>query len=505
MTMSNSRFNTLVVSDLHLGEDLTPCATESSTRHIDRGERQIVDFLTHYSHRRDGGRPWRLVIAGDLIDFLAIYLDPDDSRVDEGTPVSDEERAYGFARRRDVSPAKVAMVAARHPDFFRALARFLARGNRAELLCGNHDAELYWPEVQSAFRDAVVAAYLASDDAKRPGAPSAGAIAEAMAFHPWFFYEPGVAWIEHGHQYDETCSFEYGLYPTRADREELVVNADTAAARYVSNAVDEADPHSHDAWSFRGYLSFGIGLGPRQLARLVYAYHKFAAALLHTWRRYAKPSSENRERRDRQDARLRELAAGWRVSEETLRRLAGFHRRPIIRDLRRLARLVMLDTLIIAVVGIASAGIVALAVSAPWNVPAVALVGAISWLAARVSSRGRSVDPSVPLQVLPERMLRHVDARYVVFGHTHRPVAQPLENGNWYFNTGTWVPGGKPGLLRSFTHLVIRHTDAGPRAELCQWRDGKSRPFAPSRVVAGRGKPELAPAEAEIGIAGVRA
>ncbi len=497
--------NTLVISDLHLGEDLSPCATESTTRHIDQVERQLVEFLRHYARRRDEGRPWRLVIAGDMIDFLAIFLAVDDPRVDEGVPYTDEERIYGFARRRDVSPAKMAAAAERHPEFFRALARFLARGNRAEILCGNHDAELCWPEVQAAFVDAVVAAWLQTSESDRPGAADAEAIAGAIGFHPWFFYEPGVAWIEHGHQYDETCSFEYGLYPVRGEREELVVNADTAVTRYVTNAVEEADPHSHDAWSFRGYLSFGLGLGVRGTLRLVHAYHKFATVLLATYKRHAKPSSENRERRDRHDQRVRELAAAWELPEETLRSMAGFHRRPIIRDLPRLSRLVMLDTMLIAFGGIALAGLAALLLPAPLSLAVVALIGLSAWGAARWSSRYRSTDPSVPLQVLPERMLRHVDARYIVFGHTHRPVAQPLDGGHWYFNTGTWVPSGKPGLLRVFTHLVIRHTDAGSRAELCQWRDGASREFSPSRKLAGAAKPELAPAEVEIGIAGAEA
>lgn len=503
--MSPSAYNTLVVSDLHLGEDLSPCAQESSTRHIDRGERQIVDFLNHYSRRRDGGRPWRLVIAGDLIDFLAIYLGTDDPRVDPDLPISAEESYYGFSRRRDVSPAKVALVADRHPAFFRALARFIGQGNRAEILCGNHDAEFHWPEVQAAFRDAVVAAWRGTPESHRPAAADAATIAGRLGFHPWFFYEPGVAWIEHGHQYDETCSFEYGLYPIQGERDELILNADTAAARYVANVVEEADAHTPDAWTFRGYLSFGLGLGPRGMFRLVRAYHHFAVALLRTWRRYARPSSENRDRRDQQDARLRELASAWGLPEETLRELAGFHRRPIIRDLGRLARLVMLDTLIIAGAGITAAALVALFASPPWNVPAVALVGACAYAAARWSSRRRAIDPSVPLGVLPERMLRHIDADYVVFGHTHRPVARALEGGRWYFNTGTWVPGGKPGLLRSFTHLVICHTEAGPRAELCQWRDGQSRSFASPQLPSGAAAPELAPAEAGIGIAGANA
>ena len=51
--------NTLVLSDLHLGEDLAPTATEATRLHVDIVERQLVQFLRHYTRRREDGRPWR--------------------------------------------------------------------------------------------------------------------------------------------------------------------------------------------------------------------------------------------------------------------------------------------------------------------------------------------------------------------------------------------------------------------------------------------------------------
>ena len=96
--------------------------------------------------------------------------------------------------------------------------------------------------------------------------------------------------------------------------------------------------------------------------------------------------------------------------------------------------------------------------------------------------RGRIIDPTVPLMLMPARLLRHIDAKYIVFGHTHEPVADKLGDDRWYFNTGTWFPSEKPGLLRSFTHLVIRHRGDAAVAELCQWRDGASRAFTPDRL-----------------------
>ena len=40
----------------------------------------------------------------------------------------------------------------------------------------------------------------------------------------------------------------------------------------------------------------------------------------------------------------------------------------------------------------------------------------------------------------------------------------------------------KPGLLRSFTHVMIRHGKSGPSASLCQWSGGKSQAYGPEAV-----------------------
>jgi hypothetical protein len=97
---------------------------------------------------------------------------------------------------------------------------------------------------------------------------------------------------------------------------------------------------------------------------------------------------------------------------------------------------------------------------------------------------------------MPSRILRHVDARFVVLSHTHEPISEPLGKGRYYFNTGTWLATGKPGLLRSFTHVIIHHGPRGPRASLRQWRDGASREFTPGWIPTGADA-ELAEAETE--------
>src|SRR5436190_22756802 len=58
--------NILVVSDLHFGEELLPGAGLERRRAVELGATAFREFLAHHAPRRRDGRPWRLVIAGDL-------------------------------------------------------------------------------------------------------------------------------------------------------------------------------------------------------------------------------------------------------------------------------------------------------------------------------------------------------------------------------------------------------------------------------------------------------
>ncbi len=477
--------NILVISDLHLGEDLSPSATESTTRHIDVMERQLVQFLRHYARRRRDGRPWRLVIDGDMVDFLSICLEPDGG--------------VGRGRRPSVARAKMDAVVDRHEGVFRAMARFVAAGNSVEIITGNHDAEFHFPEVQEALRRGVGRMWEEMPGSHRQGAPVRQAIEGRIRFHPWFFYEPGVAWIEHGHQYDECSSFDCVLEPVGPSGDEIATNVDVAAMRYI-NQLDEAEPHALAEWNFAGYVKWACGKGLRGLVRVATGYVVFALSLLHVCRRYRPGSRASRVRHEHHRARLREQSRVWSLPESSLRAVDTLRRRPVVGSFRRLINVLMLDRMFIN--GLAFVGAITALVALPL---VTALTVAVAFfVASRLVSHyvaGRRIgsgDNEIALSLVPERIARQVDARFVVFGHTHEPVADPLPFGGCYFNTGTWVPAGKPGILRSFTHVIIRVGDQ-PTAELCQWRDGASRAFTPGRAQAehepGR-LPVVAPAPA---------
>src|SRR5690349_9571023 len=319
MNSQSGPFNTLVISDVHLGEDLSPTATEATRLHVELVERQLLQFLRHYTRRREEGRPWRLVINGDLIDFLSISIRPDHPQWHVlGGGVAEEDHLHGLPRTPRAAVAVIEAVAARHLEVFRALARFLARGNRVEMICGNHDTELTWETSQAAVRDHIARAWQALPEASHAGAPTADEVTTGLGFHPWFFYEPGALWIEHGHQYDENCSFEHQLDPCRPGTEQIALNTDAAGIRYVTNRIHNAESHSLEAWSLLGYLRFGYGLGLRGCLRLTRAYMRFCTAMLAAWKRNRATTAARTEQRARHQERMRGLAAKSSLTEGQL-------------------------------------------------------------------------------------------------------------------------------------------------------------------------------------------
>ena len=99
-------------------------------------------------------------------------------------------------------------VLERHPNVFRALGGFLADGHAITIVHGNHDVELYWGKVQRGIRETLLA------HAAQMGSSGTEAELDArVEFCPWFFYQQGVAYIEHGHQYDPLCATDTIMAP----------------------------------------------------------------------------------------------------------------------------------------------------------------------------------------------------------------------------------------------------------------------------------------------------
>ncbi len=457
--------NILVISDLHLGEGIRDDDAESRERLV-RVDCELQEFIAFYTDHRRGGRPWRLVVNGDMVDFIAVCLMP--AKAALLTELHPDDHIYGLGTRAHAAAVKMQRVIEHHDDTFRALARFVGRGNELSLVIGNHDAEFHWEAVQRQLQAALVARW--EEDPERDGYRSSEEVAAAIAFFPWFYLEPGVAWIEHGHQYDPYCSFDSVLEPS-SDEREIDANVGAAIMRYVANHF-ASDVAEHWGKGFWGYVRFWAGQGVWGGISLLAAYRDMFLRLAWDWRDRRNHPERRIARKERNRARLARMARGARIPIGVLQRLLALHRAPVITDLDRIVRAIMLDRLLLF---FATPLILAAPfVTVPWAwIPGAALLTLAIFVALlHVAAREREpVDPRAQLLKVSGLIRKIASVPIVVFGHSHQATAQGSD-GAMYFNTGTWMPHNE---LKSFTHLIVERTERGVLARLFQWRDGASR------------------------------
>jgi UDP-2,3-diacylglucosamine pyrophosphatase LpxH len=452
--------NILVVSDLHFGEQLLPGASSERRRAVELGEQAFRDFLRYHAVRRLDGRPWRLVIAGDLFDFMSVVL-----RATREMPArTADERRNGLSRGVRTGVVRMARLCEAHHALLGELVRFVRAGHSIDIIVGNHDIELLAPEVVAELERHLREA--GADDRTAP----------RIRVVPWFVYVPGVTWIEHGHVYDEGCSFEFNLAPTDPKDGRLVFNADYAAVRYLGAAVPDLDPHGIEEWGFWGYLRYAADQGIRSFGRLFVAYTRFIWAMLAVRTMHQSYKRRDARRRVHRE-RLAQVAREGGLTIEAASAIDRLARTPLTVSWRRLCRLLVLDRW--GLLAGTFLAIVGLLVFAPLAWAIVGIVVAIATAVGIQRWLGKHhVTSQLPMRAVPQRLRRYVEAPVIVFGHTHDPRWQPLRSGGVYVNSGTWLPATKPGLRRSFTHVRIQpRPGEAPLCELRQWREGGSQPF----------------------------
>jgi UDP-2,3-diacylglucosamine pyrophosphatase LpxH len=446
----------LVISDLHLGV----VGDGGKTPQILRLEQELCSFLEH--HRADG-RGWRLVINGDMIDLVGMTLMPADAGFVTGFHPDDHH--YGLGARAHAAALKVERVVRHHASVFRALGRFVAAGNSLAIVVGNHDVELHWPEVQRVLLDGIAQAAMEAG-----GAPEH--FADAVTVHGWFFLEEGLAWIEHGHQYDPYCSFEEVLEPA-TDTEEADPNIGALLLRYLGPHMADDINGAYD-YTFFGYLRFWAAQGRTRLLGIGGAYLDVVRRMVQHWR--ARVPERIAARRARARWRLREISKRLRLDEQRLLHLAALAMPPVSVDLLRIVRALMVDRLVLMLLAPLLIGLL-LVLPWPWMPLAGLAAVPVAWFARHAVIAREPVDPSQAMRKIARRIRAIARVPIVVMGHSHAAWAEGEGDGEGagaYFNTGTWVAHDPE---QSFTHLRIERTERGVRALLCQWRDGSSRAY----------------------------
>ncbi|MGH7270198.1 MAG: hypothetical protein ACREJ3_07170, partial [Polyangiaceae bacterium] len=198
-----------------------------------------------------------MIIAGDFIDFVGMAIRPQEAEL--LTAPSAEERVHGLGNTADHARLKLRAVARRHRIVFEALADFVAGGHALTIVHGNHDVEFYWDVVKDELRSLLCG--LAARRADGEVAASS-AVAARIDFAPWFYYVGGVAYIEHGHQYDTLCSTDRVMAPlSPADPRRIVRSFSDVLLRWVVRPTRGVPEYGHDRMGVFDYIFLGMTLG----------------------------------------------------------------------------------------------------------------------------------------------------------------------------------------------------------------------------------------------------
>ncbi|MBX3190525.1 MAG: metallophosphoesterase [Labilithrix sp.] len=462
----------LVFSDVHLGSDIQE-GVENGARRSEAVDRDLVRLLTHYRAQKPEAGRWRIVIAGDFIDFIGMTIEAAETLV---TPLTAEEVAHGLGNACDHARLKLSRVVARHGDVFTALASFVADGNALTIVHGNHDIELHWDEVKEDLRLALLERALSER-----GDLDRAAFLDRIEYSPWFFYRAGVAYIEHGHQYDPLCATEHIMAPlSPLDPRRVARGFCDTLLRYVVRRTRGLKEHGHEHVGLAHYIRFGARLG---LSGMFGLGARFARAAFELFRlRRAHFSEAAVILRAEHDERVAKLAEATRIGVDRLRALLSLQSPPVTMSIRGIMAGVLLDRLALALV--ATVLLVALAVYGAFHGYAFWGVGVVlvTWsLLHRWLSRRRTVDPAEALIERAGHLARLFPAAFVVMGHTHVPLTLPAGAAT-YVNVGSWAEdaagddGEEPTAPR--THLVIHVNGDQAEARFCAWADTGPRVIA---------------------------
>jgi UDP-2,3-diacylglucosamine pyrophosphatase LpxH len=118
------------ISDLHLGGAPGEGDAPGFQMCPAAGQRQIAAFIRWAGAQRQDGQRVHLVLAGDIVDFLA------------------EKEFQPFTASDTAAETKLREILKRTQEVFDALAEFVRDGGQLTLMLGNHDLELCFPRTR---------------------------------------------------------------------------------------------------------------------------------------------------------------------------------------------------------------------------------------------------------------------------------------------------------------------------------------------------------------------
>jgi UDP-2,3-diacylglucosamine pyrophosphatase LpxH len=446
----------LIVSDLHLSsgwDENTKRLSLNEDFFFDQRFQRFLDFYVAEGSRKK----YRidLIIAGDFVDLLQVTDKPEDGtgiwlRKLDGEDITQTELDYGLGTSPRKSCWKLKKLMKGHTIFFQGLAKFLLADNGVIILPGNHDIEFALPEVQKCLQDELLnflpeeeergLAWEEEPERKLDKEGAQTLINRNLCFRPWFYYEPGLVYVEHGHQYDSLNSFDYFLHPlTPADATEKFIYLPVGSffVRYLFNKLENIFPFADNMKPITNFVKHT--LFQWKYLRMWLHIRKYFIFFNKTLREKTEPIKPQwrQEMETQQQKCMQQLADDSGIALEKLRILKNY-----------------------------------------WVPNALHHWSKLKLLRAFIAGESKK-----DYYQAAKCVQNNFDVRYVVFGHTHeadlRPLGKDDNKGGWskeYINSGTWTRVFTEDLtermLKDENEFVFVIIDTSTRKmELLRWKD----------------------------------
>ena len=484
----------IVVSDLHLGEGCRPETGKFSPTEDFFFDGHFARFLERIDS--SAAKSIHLIINGDLFDFLQVMIAQEEIEAsphfaDQPRKTREYIRKYGAKTDERSTIMKLEKIARGHSVFFNALGRFVAAGNRLTIVIGNHDIELFWPGVQTRFRELLRVEEFAAT------AADGAVLVDNIEFSPWILYDRDYQfYVEHGNQYEVVNSFRYCLYPVLPKKQgEVNLPFGSLIVRYLLNQVERINPFADNIKPNTKYVAWAFKSNPLGFKRLLKLLGQFVIMVAKSYRRSGSLSRYDAadliKFQEETDRRIEALSQRYGIVGDTttmdhpLCRILALHKLPINDSKRRFLWRGFLSYLDLLLFLLGGAGVALFVLSAGiigWSPVVSIMLLATVVLSLSAGNIFFSVSSSVSEKNL--RFLRAIKrlmdesgnpVRYLTFGHTHEPAIEKIGEDGTYFNTGTWgvIFNDQEELIREkgqFAVLMLDEPGSTPR--LVRWNDG---------------------------------
>ena len=391
---------TVIISDLHLGGG----AADPGDDHVYQNK-PLERFLAELGGCEEGKKGQiELVINGDLFELAQVQPE-----------LYKGEHFFTWSSEAE-SVARLKVILNGHAGIFAAMKRFQASGNRVTMAAGNHDVDLYWPEVQKCIRDA------------------AGPVQFELG-KIWYMRYGGRLHIAHGHMEDPANSFENWenpiLSPEHAERRLEMCPGTVFMLKFV-NVLEKDYPFVDNIKPVTALARLLLRENKKGFAAVAWLLTKFMVA--HPGAALgAKPTDPSMYYKDfkrlvevSNEARQTTLQAAQKAygkpqSKDDVARLLSTEER--FRDF-------LMDLL-------RAGGLSELSKLEPPGRSTLSTHGGASTL--QIVHAGVLDEKEDLATIARKRSLAERSCEVIVMGHTHQPDSREFDGGRRYYNPGSWT------------------------------------------------------------------